>query len=447
MCGIVAVLSRQPVRPAPTSEEVLEPLDAAVARLQDETVDLAGRLDAAADLLEPVDVALRGVPGVLALVGHDDLVAAVTGRLDVLDATSAAIDAEIERQALVGAALEAVNAAAVRLRDVLWALRRDRLRTAHEVALLAGRDAATSAVAAFWSVQVVLSALDRLEVRGRDSAGIHLLVSDHGLDLASPAIDALLHGRTDDLLFTSGSVRTPAGHLAFVYKAAAEIGELGDNTRALRAAIQSDGLLHLALASPTARVQVLSHTRWASVGIISEANAHPLIHEEDGGPAGPYVAAALNGDVDNHADLKAAEGLCIPPEVTTDAKVIPSLVSRRALTSPDLAEAFRRTVASFEGSVAIAAASATDPDELLLALRGSGQALYVGLAEDAYFVASEPYGVGRGDAHVPAHGRRDAGRPGPALGQPRPGLVLDGRRAGTVEGIRAPLLRRHASCR
>jgi len=38
-------------------------------------------------------------------------------------------------------------------------------------------------------------------------------------------------------------VRTPGGHLSFVYKAAAEIGELGDNTKALRAAITGDVLL------------------------------------------------------------------------------------------------------------------------------------------------------------------------------------------------------------
>jgi Holliday junction DNA helicase RuvA len=43
----------------------------------------------------------------------------------------------------------------------------------------------------------------------------------------------------------------------------------------------------------------------------------------------PYVVAALNGDVDNHADLKAAEGLRIPVEVTTDAKVIPMMVASR----------------------------------------------------------------------------------------------------------------------
>ena len=435
MCGIVAVVSRPPSRPAPGVAEVLDPLDRAIEALGRPGAGLAQRAAAAADLLEPVDRLLRGVPGTLALVHHDDVTAAVTGRLDVLEARSADVDAHLEAGSLEGAALEEANAAAVRLRDVLWALRRDRLRTAHEVALLAGRDASDSAIAAFWSVQVVLSALDRLEVRGRDSAGVHLLVTGHGLDLDAPAVQALLVDRTQDVLFTSGSVRTPGGCLAFVYKAAAEIGELGDNTRALRSAIRADGLLHLALAAPTARVQVLAHTRWASVGIISEANAHPLNQEEDGGPAGPYVAAALNGDVDNHADLKAAEGLCIPAEITTDAKVIPALVSRRALSAPDLAEAFRRTVASFEGSVAIAAVSAADPEDLLLALRGSGQGLYVGFADDAFLVASEPYGVVeetatylRMDGETPA----DPDQPSTTRGQV---VVLRADAAGTLDGV------------
>ena len=54
--------------------------------------------------------------------------------------------------------------------------------------------------------------------------------------------------RAADPLFVNGSARLVGGRLSIVYKAAAEIGELGDNTRALRRAMSADGLLRLALA-------------------------------------------------------------------------------------------------------------------------------------------------------------------------------------------------------
>ena len=82
-----------------------------------------------------------------------------------------------------------------------------------------------------------------------------------------------------------------------------------------------------------------------------------------------------------------------PTELTTDAKIIPTLVSRRLGEGEPLDAAFLSTVARFEGSVAIAVSSAEAPDDLHLALRGSGQSLYIGLAEDAFVVASEPYGL------------------------------------------------------
>jgi len=220
-----------------------------------------------------------------------------------------------------------------------------------------------------------------------------------------------------------------------LYKAAAEIGELGDNVRHLRSAIRSDELLHLSLANDTAEVVVLGHTRWASVGIISEPNAHPLNSEELGRNDGPYVVGALNGDVDNYADLTALEGLAVPVEITTDAKVIPTLVSHHLAGGASPAESFRATVATLEGSVAIGVCEAAAPDRIFLALRGSGQALYVGLAEDAFVVASEPYGLVeetsaylRLDGETPA----DASRAGATRGQI---VIIESEHAGTKDGV------------
>ncbi len=389
MCGIIGVLSRRPTRPTPTHHEIIDLLDAATRRIGDPVE--------AAAAIATADQLLRGLPGVLALYDRLEFSAAIVGRLDQLDAFADDFDRSIETEEHSPEEVERLNTQSIALRDALWSLRNDRLRTAHDVALLAGRDAGESAVAAYWAIQLSLSAIDRLEVRGRDSAGIHVLVTEHGLALDEPGVAAAIASRSQDPTFQSGSVHVSDGTLSFVYKAAAEIGELGDNTRALRTAVMHDDLLRRAVSAPSARVAVLGHTRWASVGIISEPNTHPLNSDElETSPslaAAPYVVAALNGDVDNHADLRVQHQLRIHNHITTDAKVIPALVARHAAAGAGLVEAFRRTVAAFEGSVAIGAMSGSNPDTMLFALQGSGQGLYVGLADDCFIVASEPYGT------------------------------------------------------
>jgi glucosamine--fructose-6-phosphate aminotransferase (isomerizing) len=422
MCGIIAVLSRPSGRAAPDTAALLEELSAAQAALTEGT-DVAAAVTAAAARVEVVDAALHGTAGVAALLASPQHAEAIDLAVAALEeeATRFELTADEGGLGLTGPQLEAFNAALVRLKDATWAVRRDRLRTAREVAALAGDAPSTAAVEAYTAIQIALSAIDRLEVRGRDSAGLHLLVDGHGLDLTGPEIAE----RAADPLFQSLAVRTPEGLLSVTYKAAAEIGELGDNTKALRAAIAGDDLLRRALAADTATVTVLGHTRWASVGIISEANAHPLNSDEDG-VDGPYVTAALNGDVDNYVELRESCGLRIPSEVTTDAKVIPTLVKRRLADGDELVDAFRSTVDSFDGSVAIAASTAAEPGQLLLALRGSGQALYVGLAEDAFVVASEPYGLVEETAR---YLRMD----GETVGQV---VVLDRDGAGSLDGVR-----------
>jgi glutamine---fructose-6-phosphate transaminase (isomerizing) len=427
MCGIIGIVSRPSSRPQPTAGALIDLLDRANAE-----PTLAG----AASVVAACDELLKGVPGLSALVDRHELAAAITSRLDQLDARAAEHERWIEATTdLSVEQIEHANAELIAVRDAVWAIRHDRLRTARAVSELAGRDASPSALAGYLAIQQALSAIDRLEVRGRDSAGLHLFVWQHGLSLTDPSIVALLVKRTTDPLFQSGSVRVADQCLSFVYKAAAEIGELGDNTKALRAAIHQDDLLRLALANDDARVGVLGHTRWASVGIISEANCHPLNSEQlerTARSVDPYIVAALNGDVDNHADIKAEHGLQIAGPITTDAKVIPALMSQILLTTGgDLTEAFRRTVAGFDGSVAIAAAAASAPQQLFLGLRGSGQALYVGMAESCFVVASEPYGLVE---ETSKYVRVDGETPS-ASGSRGQVFVLDGDHAGELGGV------------
>src|SRR5579875_1342624 len=403
MCGIVAVLARRPSRPPPPAEEVHRGFAHSRGWLgglaSAESPGRAGELLwRASEELAALDARLRGTPGLSCLLGDQSAARALAEGSAACEALvndfESALDAGHAPLAATAAELEELNAALVRLKDSLWALRYDRLEAARSVSRLwasLGREGLppAPALSVLWAAHVALRSLDRLEVRGRDSAGLHLMLSGHGLDFSAPDVAGALGAREADYLFGSMAVRRAGGCLSLVYKAAAEIGELGDNVAALRRAMGSDRLLAMALASPDLEATVLGHTRWASVGLISEANAHPL----SSGTSASYVVGALNGDIDNYASLVTSGSMEIPPGVTTDAKLVPELVSRYLASGASPVDAFRQAVSRFEGSVGIAANAAAAPGELLLALRGSGQSLNLGLAEDAFVVASEPYGL------------------------------------------------------
>ena len=204
--------------------------------------------------------------------------------------------------------LEDVNAALVRLKDAVWAVRRDRLRTAAQSATSPGRDAGVAADR---------GAARRCSSRCRRSTGSRCAAATPRACTSRagprprprrrPRSRSLVERARRPAVRRRGRCATHDGALSFVYKAAAEIGELGDNTAVLRARDHERRA-----AAPRARwpdsaeATVLGHTRWASVGIIVAAERAPAEHRRGWAVAtAPYVVAALNGDVDNYADLKA----------------------------------------------------------------------------------------------------------------------------------------------
>lgn len=84
-------------------------------------------------------------------------------------------------------------------------------------------------IAIYRSLNLVLRSLDRIEVRGRDSAGISIalsgiLLEDATRKLIEERSQATFGSESVNYVETDGSAR-----VYFVYKRAAEIGELGDN--------------------------------------------------------------------------------------------------------------------------------------------------------------------------------------------------------------------------
>ena len=190
MCGIIAVVRRRSDRVAASPDALVGLLDAAIADMEPVMDDLSERLDVAASLLAEVDTELRGVPGLTVLLGDPSGTAAISRHVDSLHDRAVRVEALLDSTdaaaAMTTEQLERTNAALIRCKDAIWAIGRDRVRAAEQVAGLSSVEVGEAGQAVLFSIHQALSALDRLEVRGRDSAGIEIQLTGHGLDPSEP---------------------------------------------------------------------------------------------------------------------------------------------------------------------------------------------------------------------------------------------------------------------
>jgi len=134
------------------------------------------------------------------------------------------------------------------------------------------------------------------------------------------------------------------------------------------------------LADPFPGGTGIAHTRWATHGVPSEANAHPQV-------AG-RVAIVHNGIIENYVPLRAAlqaRGHVFSSE--TDTEVIAALVDERLEAGMQLRDAVLATVRELEGAYAIAVLSRDEPGRVVGARRGAP--LLVGLGIGENFLASD----------------------------------------------------------
>jgi glucosamine--fructose-6-phosphate aminotransferase (isomerizing) len=124
----------------------------------------------------------------------------------------------------------------------------------------------------------------------------------------------------------------------------------------------------------------IAHTRWATHGEPTEANAHPHCDQDEN------VFVIHNGIIENYYQLR--EGLQkqgIRFRSDTDTEVLAHLIAQNF--DGDLAKAVRKTMSRVEGSLGIAVIHRHVPDEIVVARRGSP--LVIGVSEDGQFAASD----------------------------------------------------------
>ena len=180
-------------------------------------------------------------------------------------------------------------------------------------------------------VPVLIEGLKRLEYRGYDSAGI-----------------AVLDGEGVRRVRRTGRVSE------------------------MEAAAQAEGV--------RARLGI-GHTRWATHGGVTEANAHPHVSFNE-------LAVVHNGIIENHDAMRTRlrdAGYTFESE--TDTEVIAHLIHHHQKTGADLLAAVQAATRELTGAYAIAVVSTRDPGRMIAARMGCP--LLVGLGEGENFIASD----------------------------------------------------------
>ncbi|MDV9043707.1 glutamine--fructose-6-phosphate transaminase (isomerizing) [Stenotrophomonas sp. RAC2] len=124
----------------------------------------------------------------------------------------------------------------------------------------------------------------------------------------------------------------------------------------------------------------IGHTRWATHGGVTEANAHPHISHG--------VALVHNGIIENHEEQREKlRAMGYTFESQTDTEVIAHLIHHHLKDGDDLLVALQHTVKELTGAYALAVVSRAEPERFVCARMGCP--LLVGLGEGENFVASD----------------------------------------------------------
>jgi glucosamine--fructose-6-phosphate aminotransferase (isomerizing) len=125
----------------------------------------------------------------------------------------------------------------------------------------------------------------------------------------------------------------------------------------------------------------IAHTRWATHGRPSTANAHPHLSRDK-------VAVVHNGIIENHEQLRSSlkeSGYVFTSE--TDTEVIVHQIYQAMESTDSFLNAVKQAIKTLDGAYALGIMSTVAPDTLVACRKGSPLVIGVGIGE--YFIASD----------------------------------------------------------
>ncbi len=167
------------------------------------------------------------------------------------------------------------------------------------------------------------------------------------------------------------------------YDSAGIAAVIGENITAIKCAGPVSSLVDSVDGQLAQAKAGIAHTRWATHGPPTDVNAHPHL-SFDG-----KVAIAHNGIIENHVELRRRlNALGIELKSETDSEAVAHLIARYITEGDSLLDATMRVGQELEGLSVIVAISADEPDAVVGIRIGYAGSLILGSSKDANILAS-----------------------------------------------------------
>ena len=241
----------------------------------------------------------------------------------------------------------------------------------------------------FKTLNSVINSINLLEIRGRDSLGLMLSINLKKNNENIFWIKENLKSRNYIKINKNNII------VNVIYKNCNIFGSLGDNSKVILKKIKNDyAILKLLKSGLYESINIVAHTRWASVGPVDVENTHPLVNVLKSSSKMPTVFSVMNGDIYNYKNIisknKKIKNINYNNNKKSDALALSYLFMDNLIF--DNKKKIKKKLSKIDGSFVAAVLSDEEISKILIIKKGN-LGLYYGKNNDREFFSSDIYGL------------------------------------------------------